>query len=77
VDRKSNTEARGISEEGELIQEFFAAGEVTGSIHGANRHNGNSIFKTITFARIADKNAVKFAKQMAGNIQKKTAVPKP
>lgn len=38
---------------------IFAAGEVTGGIHGKNRLAGNSLLETIVFGRIAGKNAAK------------------
>lgn len=37
----------------------FAAGEVTGGIHGKNRLAGNSLLETIVFGRIAGRNAAK------------------
>ena len=63
---KINTSAQVISKEGKPIPGFFAAGEVTGGVHGANRLGGNSISETITFGRIAGENAAKFIKQSAG-----------
>ena len=41
---------------------LFAAGEVTGGVHGANRLGGNSISETITFGRIAGREATQFAR---------------
>ena len=38
---------------------LYAAGEVTGGIHGANRLAGNSLLETVVFGRIAGKNASK------------------
>jgi len=52
-----------INKDGVPIQGFYAAGEVTGGVHGANRLGGNSISETITFGRIAGENAAKSAKQ--------------
>jgi fumarate reductase flavoprotein subunit len=63
---KINTEARVIGKDGKPIHGFFAAGEVTGGVHGANRLGGNSISETITFGRIAGANAAKAAKQSTG-----------
>lgn len=47
---------RVINEKGEIIPGLFAAGEVTGVIHGTNRLGGNAIADIITFGRIAGQN---------------------
>jgi len=60
---KINTETQVIGKDGKPIPGFFAAGEVTGGVHGANRLGGNSISETITFGRIAGANAAKLAKK--------------
>ena len=52
-----DTEARVISTEGEVIPGLYAAGEVTGDIHGGNRLGGNAIADIIVFGRIAGANA--------------------
>lgn len=46
---------------GEAIPGLFAAGEVTGGLHGANRLGGNSLLECVVFGRIAGSNAVKYA----------------
>lgn len=48
-----NTKAEVLNKEGEVIPGFYAAGEVTGGIHGANRIGGNSLTDCIVFGRIA------------------------
>lgn len=48
-----NESAQVINKDGKPIANFFAAGEVTGGLHGANRLGGNSISETVTFGRIA------------------------
>ena len=59
---KINTETQVIGKDGKPISGFFAAGEVTGGVHGKNRLGGNSISETITFGRIAGANALKQVK---------------
>lgn len=52
-----NTDAQVLSENGEVIKGLFAAGEVTGGIHGANRLGGNALTDILVFGRIAGENA--------------------
>ena len=59
---KINTDTQVIAKDGKPIAGFYAAGEVTGGVHGANRLGGNSISETITFGRIAGANAAKLVK---------------
>lgn len=59
---KINTEAQVINKSGEVIEGLFAAGEVTGGVHGANRLGGNALADITTFGRIAGKNASELAK---------------
>ncbi|GGG19877.1 flavocytochrome c [Paenibacillus aceti] len=48
-----------MNEKGEPIPGLFAAGEVTGVIHGTNRLGGNAIADAITFGRIAGQEVAK------------------
>ncbi|MGL5470910.1 MAG: flavocytochrome c, partial [Shewanella sp.] len=50
---KINTKTEVIDQNGLPIKGLFAAGEVTGGVHGANRLAGNAIADTIVFGRIA------------------------
>jgi fumarate reductase flavoprotein subunit len=59
---KINSSTQVIAKDGKPIAGFYAAGEVTGGVHGTNRLGGNSISETITFGRIAGANAAKLAK---------------
>lgn len=54
-----NENAQVINTLGEVIKGLYAAGEVTGGIHGANRLGGNSLTDVIVFGRIAGENAAK------------------
>ncbi len=54
-----NGNAQVIGRDGNVIPGLFAAGEVTGGIHGANRLGGNAIADIITFGRIAGEEAMK------------------
>lgn len=50
-----NTEVLDI--DGKVIPGLYAAGEVTGGVHGTNRAGGNSLAAISVFGRIAGKNA--------------------
>jgi fumarate reductase flavoprotein subunit len=52
-----NTKAQVLSKDGKPIPGLYAAGEVTGGIHGANRLGGNSTVATVVFGRIAGREA--------------------
>ena len=52
-----NTEAQVIDTQGNIIPGLYAAGEVTGGIHGSNRLGGNALADINTFGRIAERNA--------------------
>ena len=50
---KINTSAQVLNEKDQPISGLYAAGEVTGGVHGGNRLAGNAIADTIVFGRIA------------------------
>jgi len=52
-----DSQCRVYNENGEIIENLYAAGEVTGGIHGANRLGGNALADTIVFGRIAGESA--------------------
>ncbi len=52
-----NTSAQVLDENGEPIPGLFAAGEVTGGVHGGNRLGGNALADLIVFGRIAGQSA--------------------
>lgn len=53
------TKCEVLDTEGKVIPGLFAAGEVTGGVHGSNRLGGNAIADIIVFGRIAGQNVVK------------------
>lgn len=50
---KINTNTEVLNEDGQPISGLFAAGEVTGALHGENRIGGNSVSEIIIFGRQA------------------------
>ncbi|MCF1428547.1 MAG: flavocytochrome c [Shewanella sp.] len=48
---------------GNIIKGLYAAGEITGGVHGANRLGGNAISDIVTFGRIAGKDAAQYAEK--------------
>lgn len=59
---KIDTNAQVINKNGQPIPGLYAAGEVTGGVHGANRLGGNAVADIVTFGRIAGGNAAAYAK---------------
>ena len=57
-----NSSAEVLKEDGSVIPGLFAAGEVTGGIHGANRLGGTAVADFVVFGRIAGASAAEFAK---------------
>ena len=56
-----NTNTEVLKEDGNVIPGLFAAGEVTGGVHGANRLGGNAVADFTVFGRIAGKAASDYA----------------
>lgn len=52
-----DAEAHVYFEDGTIVEGLYAAGEVTGGIHGGNRVGGNAVDDTVVFGRIAGVNA--------------------
>lgn len=52
--------------DGQPIPGLFAAGEVTGGVHGDNRLGGNSLLECVVFGRIAALNAAKGVENRTG-----------
>ncbi len=57
---KINTSAQVIDTEGNVIPGLFAAGEVTGGVHGGNRLGGNAVADIVIFGRIAAESAIEY-----------------
>lgn len=58
---KINTNTEVLKEDGSVIPGLFAAGEVTGGVHGANRLGGNAVADFTVFGRIAGAAASEYA----------------
>ncbi|WP_291583405.1 flavocytochrome c [Clostridium sp. UBA6640] len=56
---KINTNGEVIGEDGQVIPGFYAAGEVTGGVHGGNRLGGNALADIIVYGRRAGQTAAK------------------
>ena len=59
---KIDTETRVYNNDGEWVKGLYAAGEVTGGVHGANRLGGNAVADITTFGRIAGAQAAAYIK---------------
>lgn len=57
-----NPKAEVLNEKGEVISGLYAAGEVTGGVHGANRLGGNAVADFVVFGRISGQSAADNAK---------------
>ena len=57
---KINTNAEVIDTNGSVIPGLFAAGEVTGGVHGGNRLGGNAVADFVIFGRIAGTSAAEY-----------------
>lgn len=57
---KINTSAEVINTSGEVIPGLYAAGEVTGGVHGGNRLGGNAVADIVVFGRIAAASAIEY-----------------
>ncbi|MBF2451347.1 flavocytochrome c [Listeria welshimeri] len=59
---KINTNTEVLDKDGKPITGLFAAGEVTGGLHGENRIGGNSVAEIIIFGRQAGDKSAEFVK---------------
>lgn len=58
---KINEKTEVLTAEGTAIAGLYAAGEVTGGVHGANRLGGNAVSDIVVFGRIAGTEAAAYA----------------
>jgi fumarate reductase flavoprotein subunit len=56
-----DTKAEVLDIQSQPLKGLFAAGEVTGGVHGYNRLGGNAVADTVIFGKIAGTNAAKHA----------------
>jgi flavocytochrome c len=66
-------ESRVIGTDGTPIPGLFAAGEVGGGVHGANRLGGSSLLGCVVFGRVAGDSAAAYLLQNTGSSSSKAA----
>lgn len=66
---KINTSCEVLNTEGNAIGGLFAAGEITGGVHGANRLGGNAVTDIVVFGRIAGSSAEAYVAANGGNTE--------
>ena len=66
---KIDSQTHVINTNGEIIPGLFAAGEVTGGVHGANRLGGNAVADFVVFGRIAGAEAAAYAQAALDALQ--------
>lgn len=66
---KVNTNCEVLKEDGTAVPGLFAAGEITGGVHGANRLGGNAVTDIVVFGRIAGTAAEKYVVDNGGNTE--------
>ncbi|KAI0319590.1 FAD binding domain-containing protein [Amylostereum chailletii] len=68
-----DAESRVIDAAGKPIPGLFAAGEVAGGVHGANRLGGSSLLGCVVFGRVSGDSASAYLLQVTGKIAEKAA----
>ena len=71
---KINTETQVLKEDGSVIPGLYAAGEVVGGVHGANRLGGNAVADIVVFGRISGDNANGYVLANGGNTERTIVV---
>lgn len=59
---KISTKTEVLNNSGKVVEGLYAAGEVTGGVHGGNRIGGNAVTDIAVFGRISGKSAAEFVK---------------
>ncbi len=72
---KINVGAEVLKEDGTPIPGLFAAGEVTGGVHGANRLGGNAVTDIVVFGRIAGSSAEDYVSDNGGHTEQEITAP--
>ncbi|WP_367566986.1 flavocytochrome c [Lacrimispora sp.] len=63
---KIDTDSQVLKEDGSKIPGLFAAGEVVGGVHGANRLGGNAVTDIVVFGRLAGSRAYDYVMEDGG-----------
>ena len=71
---KINTDTQVLKEDGAIIKGLYAAGEVVGGVHGANRLGGNAVADIVVFGRISGEKANDYVKENGGNTERTITV---
>ena len=66
-------ESRVLDKSGKPIPGLFAAGEVAGGVHGANRLGGSSLLGCVVFGRVSGASAAAYILQKIGPLAEKAA----
>lgn len=73
---KINTDTQVLTQDGVAIPGLYAAGEITGGVHGANRLGGNAVADIVIFGRIAGSNAQAYVMANGGTTKPTITVEK-
>ena len=57
---KINTNAEVLDKDNKVIPGLYAAGEVTGGVHGGNRLGGNAVTDVVVFGRLSAESVLKY-----------------
>ncbi|KAI6157376.1 Flavocytochrome c [Pisolithus tinctorius] len=66
-----DSESRVVGKDGKPIPGLYAAGEVAGGVHGANRLGGSSLLGCVVFGRVSGDSAAAYLLQTTGKLVEK------